>query len=266
MSAPNPSTDAMQPPASGPARVLRSRSRPPSRARLSDPSIPSAADQASGSNTKPEDISSSSQASASTKEPGSTPYSRSPELRISHKLAERKRRKEMKDLFDELRDQLPADRGMKASKWEILSKGALACSLYSVGVYTHSLCAPAVDFIVTLKQNHQEMGREIEMLRHELDSMRQGIPHFVPPHPIVYGHAPAPPVHPYVPPGGPPGPAPQPPQPSPAPPSHQPQQQPGSRPGSSQNAYPPNTSSPVPAHNGNGNGIGVEAPHTETPS
>jgi hypothetical protein len=31
----------------------------------------------------------------------------------------------MKDLFDELRDQLPADRGMKASKWEILSKGWL---------------------------------------------------------------------------------------------------------------------------------------------
>ena len=29
----------------------------------------------------------------------------------------------MKDLFDELKDQLPADRGMKASKWEILSKG-----------------------------------------------------------------------------------------------------------------------------------------------
>ena len=29
----------------------------------------------------------------------------------------------MKELFDELRDQLPADRGMKASKWEILSKG-----------------------------------------------------------------------------------------------------------------------------------------------
>ena len=26
--------------------------------------------------------------------------------------------------LDELRDQLPADRGMKASKWEILSKGA----------------------------------------------------------------------------------------------------------------------------------------------
>ncbi|KAF8759889.1 P-loop containing nucleoside triphosphate hydrolase protein [Rhizoctonia solani] len=103
-----------------------------------------------------------------------TPYSRSPELRVSHKLAERKRRKEMKDLFDELRDHLPADRGMKASKWEILSK--------------------AVDYIGQLKQSYAEVSQELDMVRHELEAIRPG---------SITGHHPVAPHHPILTPGTP---------------------------------------------------------------
>lgn len=54
-----------------------------------------------------------------------SPYSRTPALRASHKMAERKRRTGMKYLFDSLRTQIPASHGSKSSKWEILSKGTV---------------------------------------------------------------------------------------------------------------------------------------------
>ncbi|PWY98643.1 hypothetical protein BCV70DRAFT_232720 [Testicularia cyperi] len=76
------------------------------------------------------------------------PYSRSPELRVSHKLAERKRRKEMKELFDDLRDQLPVDKGPKTSKWEILSK--------------------AVEHIAQIEQEKSELAMEVDRLRAQL--------------------------------------------------------------------------------------------------
>ena len=129
----------------------------------------------------------------------------------SHKLAERKRRKEMKDLFDELRDQLPQDRGMKASKWEILSKGLWTARSFDSFVDRH-FSQIAIDFIAHMKQSHADMSREIEMLRHEVESFRQGMPFHpgAPPHPVLYGqhvvptfpgmHQPPPPPHPAAPP------------------------------------------------------------------
>ncbi|PFH52727.1 hypothetical protein AMATHDRAFT_188799 [Amanita thiersii Skay4041] len=209
---------------SGQTRVLRSRSRPPSRQKqngVTSTTTPSTNQEEAASNPP------ATTATKSVKE-SSTPYSRSPELRISHKLAERKRRKEMKDLFDELRDQLPADRGMKASKWEILSK--------------------AIDFVTQLKQSHQDMIREIEMLRHELDAIRQGIPPFPggpPPHAVVYTQGPPVPGQ-YPPP--PPGVLQHQPPPQPHPPL--------SRPSSSQNTFPPGAGPPTP----NGAVERIEAP------
>ncbi|BFZ62071.1 hypothetical protein YB2330_003150 [Saitoella coloradoensis] len=83
-----------------------------------------------------------------------TPYSRSPELRVSHKMAERKRRREMKDLFDDLRDNLPVDKTLKTSKWEILSK--------------------AIEYISNLRVQQESQQREIESLRREVRDLRGG--------------------------------------------------------------------------------------------
>ncbi|KAI1376357.1 hypothetical protein F4677DRAFT_89495 [Hypoxylon crocopeplum] len=90
---------------------------------------------------------------------GNQPYSRTPELRQSHKLAERKRRTEMKELFEQLRDLMPQERGSKASKWEILTKAIAEHQKQS-------------DTIKTLSGHCQNAMQEAEMLRRELDRMR----------------------------------------------------------------------------------------------
>lgn len=101
-----------------------------------------------------------------------TPYSRSPELRISHKLAERKRRKEMKDLFDELRDSLPVEKNMKTSKWEILSKGkSIVHDQVAVAILIMPLVA--VEYISLLKRRDYDMETEISGLRREIDMIKR---------------------------------------------------------------------------------------------
>ncbi|KAI2628930.1 hypothetical protein GGS21DRAFT_545397 [Xylaria nigripes] len=90
---------------------------------------------------------------------GSQPYSRTPELRVSHKLAERKRRTEMKELFEQLRDLMPQERGSKASKWEILSKAIAEHQRQS-------------DHIKQLSNHCQNALAEGDMLRREMERLR----------------------------------------------------------------------------------------------
>lgn len=104
------------------------------------------------------------------------PYSRTPELRNSHKLAERKRRTEMKELFEQLRDLMPQERGSKASKWEILTKAIAEHqkqSDYIKQLSTHWSSA---------QQEQDMMRRELERLRMENAQLRSGTPNTAPSH------------------------------------------------------------------------------------
>lgn len=83
--------------------------------------------------------------------PKETPYSRSPELKVSHKIAERKRRKEMKELFDDLRDSIPSERGLKSSKWEILSK--------------------AIDYVAALTEDRNQLAQNIADLNRHIATL-----------------------------------------------------------------------------------------------
>ncbi|KAM3562627.1 hypothetical protein ARSEF4850_002688 [Beauveria asiatica] len=94
--------------------------------------------------------------------PGAQPYSRTPELRVSHKLAERKRRTEMKELFDQLRDLMPQERGSKASKWEILTK--------AITEYQRQ-----TDHVRILQSHYNSAVSDNELLRRELQNVKMDL-------------------------------------------------------------------------------------------
>ncbi|PHH51099.1 Protein esc1 [Ceratocystis fimbriata CBS 114723] len=148
------------------------------------------------------------------------PYSRTPELRQSHKLAERKRRTEMKELFEQLREMMPQERGAKASKWEILTKAIneirrLNDTMRNMSIHYNG----AVNEI----ENHR---REIHGLRMENAELRAKInSHGLGHHSSSHSSAAPPPPH--TPHSSHPTTQQHPPPPSPAQPPAQPSSQPG---------------------------------------
>ncbi|MCJ1466195.1 hypothetical protein MMC07_004814 [Pseudocyphellaria aurata] len=104
-----------------------------------------------------------------------SPYSRTPALRASHKMAERKRRTEMKFLFDGLRAQIPASHGSKSSKWEILSKASDYIKNLESAV---KVGREAQSQLSNTSGELERTKREIESLRNENRRLFQEMEHY----------------------------------------------------------------------------------------
>ncbi|KAK9383879.1 uncharacterized protein V2V93DRAFT_23620 [Kockiozyma suomiensis] len=111
-------------------------------------------DRMSGRSLDLDDTSSTATTSAANSGPvysgglGPGPYSRSPELRQTHKIAERRRRQDMSTLYEDLKRILPDEKGAKSSKHDILSR--------------------AVNVIKNMQGHSNELQQEINDLRSKL--------------------------------------------------------------------------------------------------
>ncbi|KAI1515636.1 hlh transcription factor [Pyrenophora tritici-repentis] len=122
--------------------------------------------------------------------PGTGSYSRTPELRVSHKMAERKRRSEMKNLFDDLNAILPNSPGNKSSKWEVLTKSIEHIKM--INTSNHNLRKDLnrlqleADTARRMPQG-QQAHHETESLRQEVTALWTALNRLDPNHPHIYG-------------------------------------------------------------------------------
>ncbi|KAF2675333.1 hypothetical protein BT63DRAFT_450324 [Microthyrium microscopicum] len=110
--------------------------------------------------------------------PASGSYSRTPELRISHKMAERKRRSEMKGLFDDLNNILPTTAGGKSSKWEVLTRAIDHIKVTKAEVARASQFRGDFDQV---RRDNVNLRDEAQAMYHQLRRMDPNQPH-------VYGN------------------------------------------------------------------------------